>query len=231
MTQYDSSVDAIRGLRDGADRWTLADALLADIGPFDSRDKFNAVRAEAETAGVDPLSVSALRQYRDTAHHWPPADRVPGVSFSAHRAALPADDPKGLLGDLADKYGPNGVTVKRVNESVAILAGQNPTPAGTTGPAPLDIDAVPMTDLALALIGRAKAERAAFVAKDPGGQLARVRDGLADLVADIDAAGAKSARKSAAWSDPDPAPKPKPTTKPTPKPKPTGPKPGDIRGL
>lgn len=231
---YNESVDAIRGLRDGNDRWGLADALLAEVGPFDTRSKFDDVRTAAESAGVVPLGVSALRQYRDVAHHWPPGDRVPGVSFSAHRAALPTDDPRGLLTDLAAAHGPKGVTVKVVNDAVAVVAGNAPAPASTTPT--VDLKSASARDLVTALANlapdaAARDLKGAGLSRKVGGKVTTMtaRDYLADVVAALDVLAAKSAAKSAAWSGKSvTTPAPAGTPAPTPAPKSVK---GDVRGL
>ena len=120
---YDGSVSAMRGMREGADRWTVADALLAEVGQGDSRAAFRGVAIAAEGQGVKPLSISAMRQYRDTAARWPIGERIDGVNFSAHRAALVAEDPADVLRTLAAKYGAHKVTVSKVNDEVRVRAG------------------------------------------------------------------------------------------------------------
>ncbi len=117
--RFSESVAATQSSRERSDLWQIADALHAEVGQYDDRATFRAVAAECELAGIKPYSVSAMRQYRDTAVHWPADKRIAGLSFSAHRAALPADDPEGLLRDLVKTHGAN-VTVKQVNEAVAI---------------------------------------------------------------------------------------------------------------
>jgi len=223
--------------RDGSSNWDLADALLAEVGQFDDRRRFNAVRRSAESAGVEPLSVSALRQYRDVAHHWPPSDRIPGVSFSAHRASIPAPDPKGLLTDLADVHGPNRVTVKKVNASVAVV--NNRVPVKTAG-ASFDLKTADARDIVNEW-GRRGADRVARQlidtkgngpkGNDPKGQFAR--DLLTDIVARIDRANAKGRRKSAQWGNVPAATEPGHTNDPTEETTTTDPtrRAGDVRGL
>lgn len=229
-TPFGKSVDAIRGLRDGADRWTLADSLLDEVGQYDSRQKFESVRVAAESAGVEPLSVSALRQYRDVAVHWPPADRIPGVSFSAHRAAVPADDPAGLLGDLVDAHGPNGVTVKKVKSAVAVTSGQTAPKSGTGASA--DVKSAKSAQLIGELARRERADVVAELSADSTVSHVAVTL-MTDLLAELNAAANRSARKSANWgADPTPAKSADPTPAKSAKSAKSGQRrPGDVRGL
>ena len=152
LTQYPESVKAMANTRSQADKWTLADALLAEVPQGEPRSKFGAVRAAAELAGVKPLSQSALRQYRDTAAHWPPSRRIEGVSFTAHRAAMRADnhgsDGSRMLADLAAVEGASNVTVKHVEDALAVLRPNMP-PAKV-----VNLDQVEAVDLARALAAR-----------------------------------------------------------------------------
>ena len=151
---YSQTVQATAARRAGADKWQLADALLAEVPQGDSRAAFNDIRERCEAAGVRPYGVSTLRQYRDVAAHWPEGDRVKGLSFSAHRAACPSTDPAGLVKGLIAAHGIEGTTVTRVEAAVeleksgpAAVAARAAQAAGTAAPSS------PVTDLRSARIG------------------------------------------------------------------------------
>jgi hypothetical protein len=126
---YEASVEALRTTQTQADKWRLADALLADVPQGESRTGFNGVIAAAEAAQVKPLKMDTLRQYRDTAAKFPPEVRVPGVSFTAHRIAMRMSA-KGLdavktLQDLAAVQGAENVSCADVEDVYKAL---NPAP-------------------------------------------------------------------------------------------------------
>lgn len=205
---YGASVSAAGKIKTQEDRWDLADALLAEVGQGDARAAFDEIeRATREANEGEGFTANTLRQYRDVAAHWPPADRVPGVTFSAHKAALPYGDlaeRKGLLGSLKAAHGK--ATVKAIGEAVAIKA-QGPgamvapsASASATAPAPTTPEA------AVAALGRflapmSEAEIARLVAGfDPttGGAFPEI----ARLVAVAEKAKAAKAAKAATFGGP-----------------------------
>lgn len=118
-------VKAMGTVRSQEDRWVLADTLLEAV-PTDSSKQstmFKRIRRLAAEQGVSAYTESSLRQYRDTAAHWPKAKRIPGVSFTAHRKALGAEDPEALLKGLAAAQGAGAVTVGMVAEARRIEEG------------------------------------------------------------------------------------------------------------
>lgn len=122
--------------------WHLADALLAEVPANATNKLFDQVATAVRDAGLKPLGISAMRQYRDTAWHWNGAKytRIPGVSFTCHRLALASANPEGLLRSLAAQHGAENVTVSMVREAVAIEHGRTvvkqPKAGTVTNPAP-----------------------------------------------------------------------------------------------
>ena len=185
MQDYTETTEAMAGKRAGADNWRLSDSLAKAVPQGSSRYGFDSVRRAAESAGVAPYSVSALRQYRDLAVTWPEAERVPGVSFSAHRVAarVPGTlaDRRDLLEDLAKRHGPAGVTVGIVEDAVRALQGKpSKATAKALAKAPATAPSVPALDsihtatvaaLVAELVARGQADRTGTedaLAKSPG---------------------------------------------------------------
>lgn len=101
---------AKRGSRlDNGQYWRLADALVSLSDG-----------AVGEVAIQSDRKESTLLQYRRAAERWPITDRVDGVSFSAHRVALSASNPRDLLLDLKARYG--SPTVRQVREAMGLEA-------------------------------------------------------------------------------------------------------------
>jgi hypothetical protein len=195
MSAYNETTAAIRGKREGADSWELSDALLAAVPQGESREGFAAVIRAAESEGVRAYGADTLRIYRDTAARWPKATRIPGVSFTAHRAALLAPDPAAILADLANARGAENVSVGDVRAEIAAL---RPTPtAAPTAPAPgiADADA---DALAVALAAQWNAEGEGMFA-DLGRAPAAVAL-IGEMVAAFDKSAKAKARKSAQWN-------------------------------
>lgn len=88
-------------------QWALADA-LSHLLP----------ETLEKVASDSGRNLSTLSQYARAAERWPDYNRVDGVSFSAHRAALSADDPRGLLVELKAKHG--SPTVRQVREAMGL---------------------------------------------------------------------------------------------------------------
>lgn len=99
---------ARKGSRLGSEeQWQLADA-LATI----SNERI------AEVAVLSDRNESTLLQYKRAAERWHPADRVDGVSFSAHRTVLSWHLPRELLIELKAKHG--SPTVRQVREAMGL---------------------------------------------------------------------------------------------------------------
>src|SRR5262252_625828 len=119
---YGEVIDAMRSIQTEGDRWHLAESLVALIPTGASG--FDKIIDKATQEGVaGSLSANTLRLYRDTASRWSEDQRVPNVSFSAHREAmvLPTiPQAAKMLNDLAKNVGPSKVTVAAVRKAVAI---------------------------------------------------------------------------------------------------------------
>lgn len=216
---YSASVEATRRTREGSDKWSIADALLSEVGPGEARSGFNSVTVACEESGVRPYSVSAMRQYRDVAARWPEALRIPGVSFSAHRAALPASDPESLLRGLVQVHGVE-VPVRVVAEAVRVANGG--VAAMTSPTASADLGTSALGDIAGELSRRLKHRRDEVVAELGTRTWGTVFVELAEIVR---TASAESAKKAAAWGG-----EVKSTT-PAPEATPESPRPLRRRGL
>jgi hypothetical protein len=105
---FDRTIEALRAR--GKNEWDIADALLAEVTPsrvgisnqtMGTWEELAAVLAEE---GIE-YSTSTLRQYRDTAAKWATDDRVEGVSFTAHRYATRANNPRELILRLKESKG------------------------------------------------------------------------------------------------------------------------------
>lgn len=88
-------------------QWILADTLAAL-----SDTQLQQVAVESGR------NESTLSQYARAAERWPTRERVPGVSFSAHRVALSWHDPAGLLKELKAKHG--SPTVQQVRQAMGL---------------------------------------------------------------------------------------------------------------
>ena len=126
-------IDALRSVQSESDRWKLADALAKKI-PSGLKG-FDEIVDAAKNAGVaGKLKVNTLRQYRDTSVRWKPEDRVPEVSFTAHKEAQNAGttpEAKKLLERIVKQAGADGVSVGEVRRAVSALKGK--TSKGTGG--------------------------------------------------------------------------------------------------
>lgn len=89
------------------EQWMLADE-LALLTPSEV----------TQVAAASGRNENTLLQYARAAQRWPAADRVEGVSFSAHRVALSWYDPRKLLVELKQKHG--SPTVKQVRQALGL---------------------------------------------------------------------------------------------------------------
>lgn len=91
--------------------WELAYALKAEVAPgmVKAREQdFGPVLAAIKAAGFE-RSYQTVRQYRLVGVFWPEADRVPGVSFSAHKEAMAgAKDSKSAARLIREVIASNG---------------------------------------------------------------------------------------------------------------------------
>ena len=198
MTTFTETTSAIRGKREGADNWTLADALLAAVPQHAPRTLFAEVRRAAEREGVRPYGADTLRIYRDAAARWAPADRIPGVSFTAHREALLASDPVATLRDLADTLGAENVAVSDVRAAISALAPSAPAvPAAPVGATLAEVGA---DTLAQELANRYRDDKNATVHAVASAPAAIAL--LADLIAATEKRANARQRKSDAWKGP-----------------------------
>ena len=112
---------AVAEFRTQQNQWAIADAILTTV-PANSKHQGNAfwkIQQACRKANVKPLSVSAMRQYRDTASRWDPATRINGVNYTAHRKALGVKNPTSLLAGVIKAAGsPSAVTVAAVTAAV-----------------------------------------------------------------------------------------------------------------
>ena len=95
-----SVLDAMATVQTERDTWVLADALVVAV-PKGGDATFEplcdlAAQFKVDGTGFKPQT---LRLYRDTAKAWPAEERIPGVSFSAHREVQNAKE----LGTFAQK--------------------------------------------------------------------------------------------------------------------------------
>ena len=191
---YTGSVEAHRNLQGQVGLWELADALVVEVPQGTARTAFEGVRSACEAAGVKARGISALRQYRDTAVRFPPALRVPGVSFTAHRASKSADDPTRLLKDLAAVSGSENVSVQMVEDAIAALS---PRPVIAHVPA-VNLNDVSVPDLAATLVNRfLKSEKATITEVLASGE--GIATAIQALAQGITTRRANTTRKAEQW--------------------------------
>ncbi len=139
----DPIIEALRELQTESDRWNLAERLFDRIPT--GLNGFDVIVDAATAAGVaGKLKPNTLRLYRDTAARWPKADRIPNVSFSAHREAMVADGGttgavKVLTGLVKSEGGPDRVTVASVRRQIAVQKGKVPASAKAKNPTSIDV--------------------------------------------------------------------------------------------
>lgn len=235
-------IEAMRSVAVGSDHWRLGEALAVQIPA--GQGGFDEIIEEAKAAGVDTgLSATTLRLYRDAALRWPADKRVPNVSFTAHREALPLADVaarRKLLIDMAAEMGASKVSAGKVKARVKeIKAFQDGTATvSATRKTPEEVAAIAM--LADVLAGSPMLIKAIGTGKDL--DLDKLHAGLNKALAKVDGLRAKAnlraqtAAKRAttaapkATTTPKTTPKPKTTPRTTPKAS-TTPKAGDLRSL
>lgn len=224
-------LDAIRDIASDQDGWRLADVLVATVP--NGVKPFADLLKRAQDAGIaGKLKVDTLRLYRDTAKHWPADQRVPGVSFSAHREAERLNDVDAavkLLRDLAaTSSGAANVTVTAVRSAVAVKRGHTPKPANaprtTTAPVAAAAGGSPWPIVLEDL--RTGAPELCKALDKSGINLDALHGGLSKALAVVEARRSKAAAKARKQAAPaSPAPAPATTASPQPD------LAGDIRGL
>jgi uncharacterized protein (DUF1778 family) len=185
-------IEAMRSIHTESDRWRLAEALCQEV-PAGSQG-FAEIIDEAKTAGVlGALKLQTLRLYRDTAVRWPADQRVPNVSFSAHREAMVMQDKAAkMLTDLARSLGADKVTVASVRQAVAVQRGTAAkTPAAKTAPKSPTFDV-----LADIMNGAHNIVAAIDQATLTDQELDRLHAGLSAALSHVEKLRAKAARKA-----------------------------------
>jgi len=224
----DNVIDALRDFQTGKDSWKVAEALAKRVP---NGDDFTEIMEIAEREHVlGKFKIQTLRQYRDAAKRWPAAERVDGVSFTAHREVLAAKDAKGnklsvteqadMLRKLVKSQGgADKVTTAVIREALRAKAGKAPKAAsGTPAAAPVvSPTAKPGFD-ALADIKAGATKLIASIDKSLSDtELAKIKAGLEKVLGHVEniqmvAARKKAAQKKAAAPK---APAPATTTKAT----------------
>jgi hypothetical protein len=194
-TQLVEVIAAMRSIQTEADRWTLAEALYAEIptgqGGFDKI--VDVAAAEGVPAG---LKANTLRLYRDTAHRWPASKRVANVTFSAHREAMvmPSIDAAAkMLADLAKNLGADKVTVASVRRAVAVSQGKTIT-AAKSGNSPVAASFDALADLKAG----ASTIITSITADTSAADLDLLHAGLTKAIAHVERLRSKAARKATA---------------------------------
>jgi hypothetical protein len=242
---FDQVIDALKDVHDEASLWRLSDELVK-IAPS-GVESVEKVVAEAKRRGIPTKSANTLRLYRDVAIRFPAAERVPLVSFSAHREAIAVGDVKKarkVLEELARQHGPEGVTVTTVKKAIGVVSGKPAVKAAPGTP----VHATTFADVAVDLSRGGKK----FIAELDNMlgvnnvTLDGLHAGLAAVLAAVEARRSKAAQKAArdkvaaakagskVTGKPVARPGSKPVSKPTssrPAVKSTGKKVGDLRGL
>jgi hypothetical protein len=183
-------LDALGNLHDERDRWTLAEVLNTEAPQHAGNVWFQNVVDAADSAGVPSLSVTSLRQYRDTAARWPADKRVAGASFTAHREVqtLGIEAGADLLRDLVGQHGAKGVTTTLVRK--AIMAKQGTTAAAKKA-APASVSFTDLLNGAPKLIAVIKAAGLDASALD------KLHAGVSAVLAEVDGQRMRAARKGA----------------------------------
>lgn len=188
-------IEAMRSVQTETDRWQLASRLLKMVptgtGGFDR--VIDAATAEHVDGG---FSATTLRLYRDTAARWSVDQRVPNVSFSAHREVmvLPSiAEGRKLLESLATANGASKVTIQQIRKAVAVKQRKVPAAA-----APAASTVSPTVSSALKDLKAGGPELIAAIGPDTSAEdLDTLQAGLSKVTAHVEALRAKAARKAA----------------------------------
>lgn len=203
-SDYDALAEAILAEVDEAGAWRVAD-LIYKVAPSGVQAVEQA-HAEMKARGVPVKSVNTMRVYRTVAANFPPAERVAGVSFSAHREATrnmtSTDDAKQLLGKLVADHGAGNVSITTVRKAVQAATGK--VPAAKAKSSPSQSRSTTYDEVAFDLV---KGGRQFIGALDgmlalDGVTLDGLHSGLTKVLAEVENRRAKQARKAAAAKKP-----------------------------
>jgi hypothetical protein len=193
---FDSVCDALRDVHDEASLWRLSDE-IARVAPS-GVNAVEAIVAQAKARGIPTKSTNTLRLYRDVAIRFPASERIPLVSFSAHRAAIAVGDvakARAVLLDLVNKHGADGVTVTTVKQAIGAATGnvKKSLPKGT-------VTQSTWSDVALDLVGGGKSliKELDAMCEVKGVTLDGLHSGLTAVLAAVESKRSKAARKAAA---------------------------------
>lgn len=205
-SDYDALAEAILAEVDEAGAWRVAD-LIYKVAPSGVQAVEQA-HAEMLARGVPVKSVNTMRVYRTVAANFPPAERVAGVSFSAHREATrnmtSTEDAKNLLGKLVADHGAGNVSITTVRKAVQAATGKVPAAKAKSSSSQSQSRSTTYDEVAFDLI---KGGRQFLGALDgmlalDGVTLDGLHSGLTKVLAEVENRRAKQARKAAAAKKP-----------------------------
>lgn len=127
IKSFDTVCDALRDVHDEASLWRLSDELVK-VAPA-GVESVQKVVDQANARGIPTKSTNTLRLYRDVAIRFPASERVPLVTFSAHREAIAVGDvkqAKAILEELSRKHGAANVSVTTVKQAIGAATGKVP---------------------------------------------------------------------------------------------------------
>jgi hypothetical protein len=192
---FDSVCDAIKDVHDEASLWRLSDEIVR-VAPQGVKEVDRIVE-QAKARDIPTKSTNTLRLYRDVAIRFPASERVPLVSFSAHREAIAVGDAakaRAVLLDLVNKHGAAGVTVTTVKQAIGAATG-NVKKAAPKG----QVVQSTWADVALDLVGGGKGLIKSLddLCEIKGVTLDGLQAGLTTVLAAVEAKRAKAAQRAA----------------------------------
>lgn len=211
-------IDAMRDISSEQAKWDLGDAIVAAIPDGSADSMWAELAQQADDAGVrGRMSGHTLRTYRDTASRWDKVDRIPGVSYSAHREVAHIKEPQRtqILRDaIADPQGANGqparVTVRAVRARVAgATSGKKAGPVTTATRTPAVIITADLATNNGGILAQEIASQAKADTVDLDALKAGIESVLTAVEKHIATRNTKAAKKSAPAA---PAPAPAPST-------------------
>ena len=197
----DDVVDAIRSFQSQNDLWQLADALAAKIPNgttgVDDVSFGDIIEAATKEGVLGKLSAKTLQLYRDTSVRWPSTNRVPGVSFSAHREAQAmagdVDAKTKLLADLVKSSGgADKVSIASVRAQVRKTQGKQ-APAGNAPSGSIKNKGLSLNDL---MNGGSEMIKAIH-SNTPSDELDKLQAGLTKVLAHVERLRSKAAQRAA----------------------------------
>jgi hypothetical protein len=212
VKSYDSVCDAIKDVHDEASLWHLSDEIIK-IAPA-GVEAVDRVVEQAKARGIPVKSSNTLRLYRDVAIRFPATERVPLVSFSAHREALVlgnSADARKLLLELVKQHTAEGVTVTTVKTAVGAKTGNVKAPTAAGKGKAATAAALSHSDIALDLCQGGKkfiSSLDAMLAVN-GVSLDAMHTGLTAVLTELEVRRSKAARKASAAKRPAPVVNPK----------------------